>query len=255
MTTWNPTQYLRFGDIRLRPALDLLSRVPLDAPKHVYDLGCGPGTATVHIKGRWPAANVTGVDGSAPMLDRAREEHADIDWQLGDLHQWEPANPPDLLYSNAALHWLNNHETLFPRLANHLPEGGVLAVQMPRNFGEPTHTTIFDTIRAHDWRDRLLPLLNEVPTKEPTFYYDLLRPLVTTLDVWETQYYFVLEGEHPIVEFTKGSFLRPILDTLNEEEATAFLHEYAERVGPSYPRRPDGTTLMPFRRLFLMATK
>jgi trans-aconitate 2-methyltransferase len=255
MTKWNPTQYLRFSNQRLRPALDLLAHVPLEAPTNVYDLGCGPGTATVHIKARWPEANVTGVDGSEPMLERAREEHADINWQHGDLREWQPDATPDLLYSNATLHWLGDHETLFPRLASLLDKGGVLAVQMPRNFGEPSHTTIFDTMRAHDWRDRLMPLLNEVPTQPPTFYYDLLRPLFTTLDVWETQYYQVMEGEHPIVEFTKGSFLRPILDALNEEEGAAFLKEYAERVGPAYPRRPDGTTLLPFRRLFLMAIK
>ncbi len=255
MNTWNPTQYLRFGNQRLRPALDLLARVPLDAPRNVYDLGCGPGTATVHIKARWPEASITGVDGSIPMLDRAREEYPDINWQHGDLREWQPSTTPDLLYSNAALHWLGEHDKLFPRLANLLTEGGVLAVQMPRNFGEPSHTTIFDTIRAHGWRERLLPLLNETPTQPPAFYYDLLRPMFSNLDVWETQYYQAMEGDRPVVEFTKGSFLRPILDTLSEEEASAFLNEYSERVGPSYPRRADGTTLLPFRRLFLIATK
>ena len=255
MTTWNPIQYLRFGNQRLRPALDLLARIPLDAPANVYDLGCGPGTATVYLKARWPDAHVSGVDGSPEMLARAREEHADIDWQEADLRSWQPETAPDLLYSNATLHWLGDHETLFPRIASLLGDGGVLAVQMPRNFGEPSHTTIFDTIRAHDWVDRLLPLLDERPTHEPTFYYDLLRPHFATLDVWETQYYQVMEGEHSIVEFTKGSYLRPILNTLDEGEAQAFLCEYAERVGPSYPRRPDGTTLLPFRRLFIVATR
>ena len=253
MTNWNPTQYLIFGDHRLRPALDLLARVPLTNPRNIYDLGCGPGTATFHIKARWPKANVTGIDYSGPMLERARGEHIDINWQSGDLYDWQPDSTPDLLYSNAALHWLGSHETLFPRLAGLLPKGGVLAVQMPRNFGELSHTTIFDTIRAHSWRDRLLPLLNESPTHSPFFYYDLLRPLFSDLDVWETQYYQIMHGENPVVEFTKGSFLRPILDHLTEDEITAFLGEYAERVASAYPRRSDGTTLLPFRRLFLMA--
>jgi trans-aconitate 2-methyltransferase len=209
----------------------------------------------VHLKARWPNAHVTGIDASPEMLARARKEHAEIDWQEADLRSWQPATTPDLLYSNATLHWLGDHETLFPRIAGLLGDGGVLAVQMPRNFGEPSHTTIFDTIRAHDWVDRLLPLLDERPTHEPAFYYDLLRPHFSALDVWETQYYQVMEGEHPIVEFTKGSYLRPILDTLDEGEAQAFLREYADRVGPSYPRRPDGTTLLPFRRLFIVATR
>ena len=126
---------------------------------------------------------------------------------------------------------------------------------MPRNFGEKTHTTIFETIRARDWKDRLLTLLRETPTQPPSFYFNLVKPMVQNLDLWETQYYFVMEGENPIVEFTKGSFLRPILNILNAKEAEAFLREYAERVGPHYPRRSDGTTIMHFRRLFMVATK
>jgi trans-aconitate 2-methyltransferase len=255
LTTWNPSQYLRFADQRLRPALDLLAHVSLNAPHTVYDLGCGPGTATVYLKERWLSADVTGVDASSEMLARAREEHGDITWQAADLNLWQPNTPPDLLYSNAALHWLGDHDKLFPRIVEMLPPGGVLAVQMPRNFSEPTHRTIFDTIRSHDWCDRLLPLLSETPTQEPSFYYDLLRPLVSYLDIWETVYQQVMEGENPIVEFTKGSFLRPILGALNEEDAALFLQEYAERVNPSYPSRSDGSTLMPFRRLFIIATK
>jgi len=235
--------------------LDLLAHVSLNAPHTVYDLGCGPGTATVYLKERWPSADVTGVDASAEMLTRACEEHRDITWQAADLNLWQPNTPPDLLYSNAALHWLGDHDKLFPRIVEMLPPGGVLAVQMPRNFSEPTHRTIFDTIRSHDWCDRLLPLLSETPTQEPSFYYDLLRPLVSYLDIWETVYQQVMEGENPIVEFTKGSFLRPILGALNEEDAALFLQEYAERVNPSYPSRSDGSTLMPFRRLFIIATK
>ncbi|MEK9658440.1 MAG: methyltransferase domain-containing protein [Chloroflexota bacterium] len=255
VTTWNPNVYLRFAGQRLRPALDLLAQVPLEAPRTVYDLGCGPGTATVFMKRRWPHARVVGVDGSAPMLERARQEHEDIAWEKGDLRTWEPPEPVDLLFSNAALHWLDGHAALFPRLVEMLAPGGVLAVQMPRNFGEPTHTTIFETIRAHPWRSRLEGLLNETPTAPPAFYYGVLRPLVSELDMWETVYMQVMEGENPVVEFTKGSFLRPILDTLNEAEAAEFLREYADRVRPHYPRRADGMTLVPFRRSFLIATR
>ena len=257
MTIWNwsPTQYLHFGSQRLRPAIDLLRSIPADKPQVVYDLGCGPGSATVHLKARWPNAKVVGIDGSPDMLERAQQEHSEIKWQAADLTTWIPSETPDVLYSNAALHWLDNHASLFPRLINMLPQGGMLAVQMPQNFGEKTHTTIFETIRPHDWKDRLLTLLRETPTQPPSFYFNLVKPMVQNLDIWETQYYFVMEGENPIVEFTKGSFLRPILNILNAKEAEAFLREYAERVGPHYPRRSDGTTIMPFRRLFMVATK
>ena len=150
---------------------------------------------------------------------------------------------------------LGDHVTLFTRLAGVLATGAVLAVQMPRNFGEPTHTTIFDTIRAHAWNDRLLPLVHETPTQPPAFYFDVLRPLFADIDIWETVYYQIMDGENPVVEFTKGSFLRPILDALDEDEREAFLAEYTSRVSPHYPRRSDGTTVVPFRRLFIIATR
>ena len=167
MPIWDPTQYLRFGDERLRPALDLLTRIPLEAPSVVYDLGCGPGTVTVLLKERWPESRITGVDSSAAMLQRARDLDASIAWREGDLSTWEPDTPADLLFSNAAMHWLDGHEALFSRLLAGLKPGGVLAVQMPNNFAAPSHTAIAETIRAGPWRNRLEPHLRESPVLDP----------------------------------------------------------------------------------------
>lgn len=250
---WDPTQYLRWGDHRLRPALDLLQRIPLDSPERVVDLGCGPGNVTPFLRRRWPEARITGVDASASMLERARASDADVEWQQADVAAWTPPRPVDCLFSNAALHWLGDHSTLFPRLAGCVAKDGVLAVQMPRNFGEPSHTSIDDAVREGPWRARLQPLLRAEPTKSPEFYWDLLAPRVAALDVWETVYVQRLEGDNPVADFVKGSWLKTFLDALEVKERAAFEADYRARVLRAYPPRADGTTLFPFRRLFIVA--
>lgn len=252
---WDPRQYLRFAGHRLRPAVDLLSRIDLSDPKRVVDLGCGAGNVTALLRDRWPAAAVTGVDDSAEMLARAREAAPEVDWVEADIAAWTPAAPPDLIYSNAALHWLGGHDTLFPRLLGSVAEGGALAVQMPRNFGAPSHTLMADAARAGPWRATLEPLLGPSPVAEPAFYFDLLAPEAVALDIWETEYLHVLEGDDPVAEWTKGTWLRPLLDALDGPDRSAFEADYRDRLHHAYPRRADGRTLFPFRRLFLVATR
>jgi trans-aconitate 2-methyltransferase len=229
--------------------------VPLAAPVAVYDLGCGAGNVTRFLAQRWPAAAVTGVDGSPAMLARARAAVPTIQWEEADLGTWRPPRPADLLYSNAALHWLDGHERLFPRLVADLGPGGVLAVQMPRNHGAPSHTEMVAAAEAGAWRERLRPLLRARPTAEPSFYYDVLAPHASHLDIWETEYLHVLEGANPVVEWTRGSALKPLLDGLQEPERSGFLAEYSRRVAQAYPPRPGGQTLFPFRRLFIVAVR
>ena len=255
MTSWNPAQYLKFGNERLQPAIDLIARIPLDVPGVIYDLGCGTGSGTQMLKERWPAARVTGVDSSASMLGLTMELAGEISWQQADLNTWEPAIPPDLLFSNAALHWLDNHETLFPRLLSGLVPGGVLAVQMPHNFSAPSHTSIAEAVRDGPWREALEPHLRERPVMESAAYFDLLSPLCAKIDMWETTYFHVLHGEDPVVEWTKGSILTPILGVLTGDDRERFLEEYRCRVSKAYPVRVDGSTVLPFRRLFIMAIK
>lgn len=253
MTAWDPARYLRFGGERIRPALDLLTRIPLEAPRVIYDLGCGTGAVTAMLKERWPEADVTGVDSSRAMLDRARTIEADIHWLEKDLNEWEPETPAGLLYSNAVLHWLDGHDTLLPRLISALKPGGVLAVQMPHNFSAPSHTLIADTVRNGPWRDDLEPHLREQPVLDSPGYYDILSPHTTTIDIWETTYLHVLQGEDPVVEWTKGSILGPLLEQLGESDSQAFLKAYRGPIGDAYPRRKDGKTVLPFKRLFIVA--
>ncbi len=251
---WDPMQYLRFGDERLRPALDLLAQVPLTAPAGVVDLGCGPGNVTAILRRRFPAARLVGVDGSPAMLEKARAAVPDADFIEGDFATWRPDGPaPDLIYSNAALHWVGGHEGLFPRLAGLLAPGGVLAVQMPAMHNAPLRALQHTVAEQGPWAQALQGVGAAPPVLEPGAYWDILRPHVAALDIWETTYLHVLQGEDAAVEWAAGSSLRPFLEKLPADQRAAFRQAYAEAVRPHYPRRADGTTLLPFRRLFLLA--
>jgi trans-aconitate 2-methyltransferase len=251
---WDPTQYLKFAGPRLRPAIDLLQRIDVETPALVYDLGAGAGNVTRLIAARWPDARIVGVDSSAEMLAKAAAESPQIEWQQADLGSWRPRQPPTIIYSNAALHWLDDHDKLFPAIFASLAPGGVLAVQIPRNFNALSHTSITAAALDGPWRATLEPLLRPAPVAEPEFYYDLLAPRAAGLDMWETEYLQVLEGENPVKEWTKGTWLGPLLDALDEPQRSNFERAYAERVTAAYPRRADGKTLFPFRRLFMIAT-
>jgi len=250
---WDPAQYLKFADHRLRPAVDLLNRIDVANPAEVYDLGAGAGNVTRLLKERWPNARIIGVDESDDMLAKAATGAPEIAWQRADLATWSPAHPADVIYSNAALHWLSDHDRRFPALFSALAPGGVLAVQMPRNFSAPSHTAIAEAVRSGPWRSKLEPLLRSAPVAEPAFYFDLLARGVAALDIWETEYLQVLEGDHPVKEWTKGTWLRPLLDALDEPERSRFEACYVELLAHVYRRRPDGRTLFPFRRLFIVA--
>ncbi len=250
---WNPTHYRKFSAARLRPAIDLLARIDLESPRIIVDLGCGEGAATRLLRERWPHAELTGVDNSEAMLHVAMQESDAVRWRHGDLAQWRSLQPVDLLFSNAALHWLPDHERLFLRLLEDVAPGGVLAAQMPRNFHSPSHTLIADIAMSGPWRDKLAPLVRPPPVAEPAFYYDLLSPVVRRLDIWETEYLHPLRGDHPVAEWTKGTWRKPFLDALTKNERTKFERAYRDRVSAAYPPGPDGTVLFSFRRLFIVA--
>ncbi|MCB2103066.1 MAG: methyltransferase domain-containing protein [Rhodobacterales bacterium] len=254
---WNPDQYLRFAAPRLRPAMDLLARIPLAAADTVYDLGCGTGIVAPALAARFPSARLVGVDSSPEMLDRARATDTAAEWVLADLTDWMPEAPADLFYSNAVFQWLGDHPVLFPRLLTGLRRGGVLAVQMPHNHAAPSLAGIAEAAHAGPWSEVLDPLLRPAPVAEPQAYHDILTPHVSALDIWETDYLQVLEGPDAVVEWTRGTSLKPLLDALADRPDwhDAFLDAYRRRMAESYPRRADGTTLLPFRRLFFVAVR
>ena len=260
--TWNPTQYLQYEDARLRPALDLLARIPLEQPQSIVDLGCGAGNVAQWLAQRWPDARIEGVDGDAAMLAKAREAtRGDVrySWVQSDLAAWRPVNAPDLIYSNAALHWLDSHATLFPRLLSLVGPRGVLAVQMPDNFGAPSHRELFDLAFSAVWNDRVGSLVRASPVAAPTAYFDRLAPHARTQDIWATEYLQRLparaDGEHPVVAWMRGSALVPFTAALSGNEQAEFVAAYAARIERAYPRRLQGDVLFPFRRVFIVASR
>lgn len=253
--SWDPTQYLKFAGERLRPAIDLLARVPATAPARVVDLGCGAGNLAPLLLQRWPQAALTGVDSSPQMLAKARSDFPQATFVEADIGTWRPAQPVEVLYSNAALHWLDGHETLFPALLDAVVPGGWLAVQMPRNFAAPSHTCVIDTIEQGPWRARLEPILRRRPVASPRDYWRLLASRVAALDIWEVEYLQVLTGDNAVAEFVKGSWLKQFLDRLEGAQRDAFEADYRRRVAAAYPREANGRTLFPFRRLFILAQR
>jgi len=259
---WNPAQYLEFADARLRPALDLLARIRLDAPRTIVDLGCGTGNVTRLLAERWPQARIVGIDSSQAMLREARaatHDESRFTFVTADLSQWLPDAPVDLVYSNAALHWLPDHATLFARVATMVAPDGVLAVQMPDNFRAPSHTLIADIARSERWRATLGGIVREPPVAAPPDYFAWLSALMSKVDIWRTEYLQVLDarkdGEHPVAAWTKGTWLVPFLEALGESDRAKFLREYMDRLAVAYPPCDDGRTLFSFRRLFIVANR
>jgi trans-aconitate 2-methyltransferase len=249
---WDPAQYLRFASERLRPALDLLAQVPLDAPAHVVDLGCGAGNVTAILKQRFPQADVVGVDGSAAMLEKARASTPDCRFEQADFFTWQPAIAPALIYSNAALQWVDRHAVLLPRLLSFLARGGVLAVQMPAMHDTPLRRLPLQIASAGPWAEHLRDVVSAPDILSPAEYWDLLRPHAESLEMWQTTYMHALSGENAVMHWASGSSLRPFLDKLPDALQELFRQAYAEASLPHYPRRPDGTTLLPFQRLFIV---
>ncbi|HLN25453.1 MAG TPA: methyltransferase domain-containing protein [Patescibacteria group bacterium] len=253
--TWNPAQYLKFAEHRLRPAIDLLNRVEAEAPRLIYDLGCGAGNVTRLLRLRWPLARIVGVDSSAEMLEQARATLPDVEWVQADLATWRAEHPADVIYSNAALQWLGDHPRLFPALLGSLSRSGILAVQMPRNHGAPSHTGMAEAARSGPWRARLEPLLRESPVQPPAVYWELLGGQGAACDLWEAEYLQALEGEDAVLQWTLGTALKPLLDALDGAERELFLADYRRRMATAYPRGRNGVTLFPFRRLFMIARR
>lgn len=252
MPSWDSTQYLQFEEYRTRPARDLLARVPAERPGTVVDVGCGPGNSTRLLRERWPEASLIGIDSSAPMLERATDAVPDARFVEADLREWAPGVSVDVIFSNATLQWLGDHPAVFDHLLSWLAPGGTLAVQMPRNYSEPSHVRMREL--AESWGERLEGVLRVAPVGTAAEYHRMLAGPGRKVDGWETEYLHVLEGEDPVVEWMRGSGLRPVLDRLDPPTGEEFVAAYAAAMRDVYPREPDGTTLFPFQRVFMVVT-
>jgi trans-aconitate 2-methyltransferase len=260
LSDWDARQYLQFEAERTRPAADLLAQVAV-AARHIVDLGCGPGNSTALLASRFPEAEVTGLDNSDDMLAKARlrlpqASFAKVSFEKGDVATWRPTKPPNLVFANAVMQWIPGHLDVMARLVDQLAPGGCLAVQMPDNLGEPTHVLMRETAAEAPFADKLA---SAAASRESIGafedYYAALAPRSARVDLWRTVYAHVLAGPEAIVEWVKGTGLRPFLDPLDPAEKAEFLQRYGAAIAKAYPPLPDGRALLRFPRLFVVAIK
>jgi trans-aconitate 2-methyltransferase len=257
MTDWNPTLYSKFEAERMRAAHDLLARVPLEQANLVYDLGCGPGNSAELLLRRFPDAKVVGLDTSDAMLAHARVRAPRAQFLKEDIADWAPKDRPNLIFANAALQFLPDHDQLFPRLMSYLAPGGVLAAQMPNIARESSHALMRMVAAEGPWSSRLVPIAKTQPLIAGyEDYYDWLRPQASQVDVWMTTYVHPLDGgPHGIADWFAGSALQPFLERLVDDERCEFLSRYRAGLKDAYPVQPDGRTLFAYPRLFIVAVK
>ena len=255
---WDPGEYRRFGDERSRPFFDLLGRVGAEAPEVVVDLGCGPGTLTAALARRWPHAEVRGIDSSAEMIEAARAlppgAGPRLSFALGDVRDWKPGSRADVIVSNAVLQWVPDHLDVVARWAGFLPSGGWLAFQVPGNYDQPSHRALRELAGSDRWHPLLADVQLNRQAADPSEYLDLLARSGLEVDAWETTYVHVLQGDDPVLDWYKGTGLRPVLAALPPDQAAEFLADYRARMREAYPAAAYGTAF-PFRRVFAVAVR
>jgi trans-aconitate 2-methyltransferase len=250
--SWDPQVYLTFGGERTRPAVELAARVGVPSPTRIIDLGCGPGNSTAVLAARWPSAVLEGLDSSPDMLTQARRSGVPAAWTQGDVASWIPRAGYDLIFSSAMFHWIPNHRELLPRLMEGVVRGGALAFQVPDNFNDPWYVLLRQTAEHGSWKAALASV-PRIQVEKPDSYFDILHPLSKTVDIWQTTYLHVLEGEDPVLRWVSGTALRPYIERLTGADHDGFIEEYGQKLRDTYPMRADNTTLFPFRRLFAIS--
>jgi trans-aconitate 2-methyltransferase len=255
--SWSAKQYVAFEDERTRPVRDLLSALPPIDARVVVDLGCGPGNSTEELAARYPRARASGIDSSQDMIEAARARLPGIQFTVQDLQTWNDPGPFDVILANAVLQWVPSHEVLLPALIAKLERGGALALQMPDNLGEPAHRMMREVAAAGPWAAKLAQASRaRTPLPKPEWYYSLLRPVSSRVDIWRTTYYHSLPGgAKAVVEWFKGSGLRPFLEPLSNEERSAYLERYTAEISKICLPLADGGVLLPFPRVFLAAIR
>ncbi len=256
MLDWNSDLYLKFERERAQAARDLLARIPPLAPRKIVDLGCGPGNSAALLALYFRGAEILGVDTSENMLKAARERLPEAQFVLQDLNLWEPEEPVDLIFANAALHFAPEHEKLLTKFMSFLTPGGVLAVQMPNVLQDAAHALMRMVSVDGPWAEKLAPIAKtRAVIGSLDDYYAWLSPYARMVDLWQTIYVHPLDGPEAMVDWFVGSALRPFLDKLDEKETAAFLVQYRRELEMAYTPQADGKVLLLYPRVFFVAQR
>ena len=253
--SWSAAQYLKFEDERTRPVRDLVARIPTHEARRAADIGCGPGNSTEVLSERFPSARIVGLDSTAEMIEAARRRLPGVAFEVQDIAAWRDAGF-DVILANAVIQWILGHDALLPRLVGQLAPGGTLAVQTPDNLDEPSHRLMLEVAAAGPWAGKLAEAGKaREPRHAADWYFRLLRAHASRVDIWRTTYFHPLAGARAVVEWVKGTGLRPYLDPLDPAERAGYLAAYEQAIAEAYPAEADGTVLLPFPRLFFVATR
>ena len=254
--SWSAKQYVAFEDERTRPARDLLEAIPAGDVRSAIDIGCGPANSTELLVARFAGASVRGLDSSTDMIEAARKRLPQVRFDVADIDTWNDNGPFDVIFANAVLQWVPDHAALLPALVKKLAPGGSLAIQMPDNLNEPSHRLMREVAAQGPWADKLAGAAGQrTEMADASSYYSMLKPHCARVDIWRTTYHHPLAGgASGVVEWFKGSGLRPFLDPLDEAERAQYLKQYQTAIEQAYPALADGSVLLPFPRLFIVAT-
>lgn len=256
MPQWDSGQYTKFINERTQPAYDLAARISHTNPKKIIDIGCGPGNSTEVLLQNWPEANISGFDSSPEMLAQAKASNSSINWFESCVEEWSPSETFDIIFSNAVFQWVQEHKVVLPRLLNILNDGGALAIQMPARYNSPLHKQLIEVAEMPEWVEYTGLPRTQLSLSEPSFYYDLLAPITSRLDIWETKYFHIMDDVQAILEWFRGAGLRPFLEALPDNQAReSFELEVLRKYSATYPKQKNGKVLFPFNRFFFIGYK
>jgi len=256
MPEWDPQHYLQFKHERTQPSLDLVSRIPLDDPETIIDIGCGPGNSTQILLKRWPKADIVGIDKSEKMIQRAQQDYPDQKWMVGDASSLDISKKYDIVFSNAVIHWIPDHDVLIQRLFKLVNTNGILAVQVPANHESPLYQTIVKVSRSNKWRAFTAGREEAITYHNAYYYYSRLSSLTKEIALWETIYYHILNSHQDLIDWYKSTAMKPFLDSLPDDESREeFKEEILVECKKFYLFQKDGRILYPFKRLFFTARK
>lgn len=256
MNTWNPDLYMQFGSERTRPSIDLVSRIKTVNPKNIIDIGCGPGNSTQVLINRWPNAAITGLDNSQEMIKKAKCDHPAQEWIHADITTFEAEIKYDILFSNAVIQWIPNHESLMKKFHDMLCDDGLIAVQIPLFWDMPLGSIVKETSKNHIWNKKLGEISDFFTFHNYSFYYDELSLLFNKVEMWRTDYFHIFKNHLKILNMMKSAGLRPYLNRLeSDDEKNIFENEILEKIETKYSKQKNGNIILPFKRLFFIGYK